>query len=66
MPPAFRPGLDAETRERLFEPFYSTKLTGRGLGLSVVLGIVRSHRGALRVDSEPGRGTIFEVVLPIA
>ena len=58
------PGMDAETIARAFEPFFSTKGTGRGLGLSSVLGIVRGHRGALRVESVPGVGTTFRVLLP--
>jgi two-component system cell cycle sensor histidine kinase/response regulator CckA len=58
-------GMDAETRERIFDPFFSTKFTGRGLGLAVVLGIVRNHRGALRIESELGRGTTFGVLLPV-
>jgi signal transduction histidine kinase len=48
-------GMDAATQARIFEPFFSTKFTGRGLGLSAVLGIVRGHRGAIRVESQPAR-----------
>jgi PAS domain S-box-containing protein len=57
-------GIDASTRARIFDPFFTTKVSGRGLGLAMVLGIVRSHRGALRVESTPGRGTCFEVYFP--
>ncbi|RMH52058.1 MAG: response regulator [Zetaproteobacteria bacterium] len=57
-------GMDEETQERIFEPFFTTKFTGRGLGMSAVLGIVRGHHGALRVHSELGRGTTFRMVLP--
>jgi len=57
-------GMTAEALERMFEPFYSTKFTGRGLGLSAVLGIVRGHKGAIRVTSEPGRGTTVRLLFP--
>jgi PAS domain S-box-containing protein len=59
-------GMDEETISRIFEPFFSTKFTGRGLGLSAVLGIVNGHRGALKVYSKPGQGTTFKVLLPSA
>ncbi len=55
-------GMDEQTVDRIFEPFYSTKFTGRGLGLAAVLGVVRGHRGALSVESEPGRGTVFRIL----
>ena len=57
-------GLDAETLKRMFEPFFSTKASGRGLGMSVVLGIVRGHGGALQVDSQIGVGTRIRALLP--
>lgn len=59
-------GMEAEEIARVFEPFYSTKPSGRGLGLSAVLGIVRTLRGAIRVESSPGLGTSFCVFLPLS
>ncbi len=59
-------GMDAETQRRLFDPFYSTKFTGRGLGLSTALGIIKGHNGAFLVDTAPGMGSTVSFLLPKA
>ena len=58
-------GMDKLTLGRIFDPFFSTKFTGRGLGMSAVLGIMRGHGGLLRVYSELARGTTFKVLFPV-
>jgi two-component system cell cycle sensor histidine kinase/response regulator CckA len=60
------PGMDHATQARIFEPFFSTKQTGRGLGLAAVQGIIRSHHGALKLTSTRSRGTTFKVWFPVA
>jgi PAS domain S-box-containing protein len=60
------PGIPAEVQARMFEPFFSTKQAGRGLGLSVVAGIVRTCGGTVKVESAPGRGTRMRVLFPVA
>ena len=59
-------GMDAALLERIFDPFYSTKFTGRGLGLAALAGIVRAHHGGVSVKSMPALGTCFTVYLPLA
>jgi two-component system cell cycle sensor histidine kinase/response regulator CckA len=57
-------GMDESTLSRIFDPFFSTKFTGRGLGLAAVQGIVRGHKGAMKIYSSPGKGTSFRILFP--
>lgn len=59
-------GIAPDSMEKLFDPFYSTKFTGRGLGLPVALGLTKAHGGAVVVHSEPGAGSVFSILLPLA
>ncbi len=59
-------GISDQDIKKIFDPFFSSKFTGRGLGLSVVLGIVRAYGGVVTVESEPGRGSIFRIFLPVS
>ena len=58
-------GMRPEVISRIFDPFFTTKFTGRGLGLAAVLGIIRSHFGGMRIESEEEKGTLFEIVFPL-
>ena len=58
-------GITNKDIEKIFDPFFTTKFTGRGLGLSVVIGIVQAHDGGVTVESELGRGSVFRVFLPV-
>ncbi len=57
-------GMSKETAAKIFDPFFTTKFTGRGLGLSAVLGIIKGHKGGVMVESVPGVGTTFRLILP--
>ncbi|MFO0821774.1 MAG: PAS domain S-box protein [Gemmataceae bacterium] len=59
-------GMSAETKARVFDPFFTTKFTGRGLGMSAVLGIIRGHRGGIQIRSELGKGTTCQVLFPVS
>lgn len=58
-------GMSPETIDKMFDPFFSTRFTGRGLGLSTVQGVVRTHEGLIAVDSVPDRGTVVTVLFPV-
>jgi DNA-binding LacI/PurR family transcriptional regulator/signal transduction histidine kinase/ActR/RegA family two-component response regulator len=58
-------GISKEILRQIFDPFFTTKFTGRGLGLAAVLGIVRGHSGAIKVSSQEGQGTVFEILFPM-
>lgn len=57
-------GMAPDVRHRIFDPFFSTKIRGKGLGLAVTLGIARAHGGGILVESEPGKGSTFRLFLP--
>ena len=62
------PGLPENIKDKIFDPFYTTKDVGQGtgLGLSISMGIIKSHHGTIEVDSKPGEGTTFTIMIPIA
>jgi PAS domain S-box-containing protein len=57
-------GMSKETTARIFDPFFTTKFTGRGLGMAAVFGIIKGHKGAIKVYSEEGKGSLFKILLP--
>ena len=59
-------GMDEKVLSKIFDPFFSTKFNKRGLGLSTVLGVLRGHRGAIRVESRPGSGSTFTMLFPVS
>ncbi|MDX8396441.1 MAG: PAS domain S-box protein [Mariprofundaceae bacterium] len=59
-------GMDSETQKKIFDPFFTTKFTGRGLGMSAMLGIVQGHKGGLRIYSEEKKGTTIKIAFPIS
>ncbi len=58
-------GMDEEALNKIFDPFYTTKFIGRGLGMAAVYGIIRNHNGSISVESEPGRGTVVRIYFPV-
>lgn len=58
-------GIDMTDIEKIFDPFFTSRFLGRGLGLPIVLGIVRAHNGVVTVESKMGRGSVFSVFLPV-
>jgi signal transduction histidine kinase len=58
------PGMDDKTRQKIFEPFFSTKFPGRGMGMAAIYGIVKNHNGWIGVDTEPGSGTLVSIFFP--
>ena len=58
-------GMDKEMRDKIFDPFFTTKFTGRGLGMSAVLGIMRAHKGTVKINSTPGTGTTIQALFPV-
>ena len=59
-------GMDKHTQKKIFDPFFTTKFSGRGLGMSAMLGIVSGHGGAIRIYSEVGEGTTFKIIFPLS
>jgi len=58
-------GMNEDTKSRIFDPFFTTKFVGRGLGLSAVMGIARSHHAVIEVDSSPGKGSTMKLYFPV-
>ena len=58
-------GIEKDKCEKIFDPFFTTKFTGRGLGMAAVLGIIRGHKGAIKIHSVKGKGTTFKVLFPV-
>ena len=56
--------MDAKTCERIFDPFFTTKFPGRGFGLAAILGIVRGHKGLVKIESETEKGMVMQVLFP--
>src|SRR5438552_14934031 len=59
------PGISEESIDKIFEPYYTTKSNGTGLGLMIVYRVISQHRGSIHVDSRPGMGTRFVISLPL-